>query len=349
MRLPKSKAIHLSRLPGRMFPGRLAEAYDGVGQYVAVILSHGSTAVAYKARVAAGDFGGGRTFPAGTPIHLVSYRGKLEAHLGNQPRFCEENFNQPFVNGWGDSAFPSIDGWRFENGVPGDDWYRDGDPEYFSVENGLGIINTYPYQNEDSAIWFFPKGNPDTFQLPAEFLIRFFAETPDPASLNFGAQIDFYLTDTEKVGSIGSLGNSVFWTFLRSRFSQTTEFYVDSFGNWNWPGNVEQEIILPDGDSYWNQWLRVRFKFDNLGLFAKIWKETDPEPVDWMVWADFPNGIEPQWQGLQQMLIWGYTTDTSPPFTLHPTRYMFDYIKDINRSICRMSGPDFVPNFNGPV
>lgn len=62
----------------RVFHGRLAEDYDGIGQYVLVNLSAASVSGAYKARVASGDFGTGQFFPTGTPVSVVSYRGSLE-------------------------------------------------------------------------------------------------------------------------------------------------------------------------------------------------------------------------------------------------------------------------------
>ena len=58
--------------------GRLAEDYDGIGQYVLVSLSRISVGAAYKARVASGDFGTGQVIPIGTPVTIFSYRGQLE-------------------------------------------------------------------------------------------------------------------------------------------------------------------------------------------------------------------------------------------------------------------------------
>jgi hypothetical protein len=66
--------------------GRLAEDYDGIGQYVMVSLSQSSVAAAFKARVAAGDFGGRRRIPMGTRVPVISIRGQLEVLLGNRPQ-----------------------------------------------------------------------------------------------------------------------------------------------------------------------------------------------------------------------------------------------------------------------
>lgn len=88
-----------AELSDRLYRGKLAEAYDGIGQYVLVSLSLGSSSAAKRARVAAGDFGGGRVFPVGTPVTLVSRRGQLEVFLGNLPGICETFYNVIAVGG----------------------------------------------------------------------------------------------------------------------------------------------------------------------------------------------------------------------------------------------------------
>lgn len=57
--------------------GYLAEDFDGVGSTVQVLLSRGSSS-AVQASVAAGAFGTEQTAPAGTPIFVMEYKGKLE-------------------------------------------------------------------------------------------------------------------------------------------------------------------------------------------------------------------------------------------------------------------------------
>lgn len=64
--------------PRRVVRGRLAEEYDGIGQFVMVSLSNAAVGSAFKARVASGDFGTGQTMPAGTPVSLFCYRGQME-------------------------------------------------------------------------------------------------------------------------------------------------------------------------------------------------------------------------------------------------------------------------------
>lgn len=94
-----SKLRELIRKPKRVFFAYLAEDYDGIGQYVKVALARSSTSSAMKVRVAAGDFGGGRIFPAGTRVPVVSIRGQMEVLLGNHPRVgCIDTFSRSVVN-----------------------------------------------------------------------------------------------------------------------------------------------------------------------------------------------------------------------------------------------------------
>lgn len=58
--------------------GRLAEDYDGIGQYVMVSLSGASVGSAFKARIASGDFGTNQVIPAGTLVSLFIDRGQIE-------------------------------------------------------------------------------------------------------------------------------------------------------------------------------------------------------------------------------------------------------------------------------
>jgi hypothetical protein len=60
-----------------IFAGSLAEAYDGIGQYVAVALNRGSTTAALRVKVTAGDIGMARIFPAGTSVLVYAERGQL--------------------------------------------------------------------------------------------------------------------------------------------------------------------------------------------------------------------------------------------------------------------------------
>lgn len=77
---PKARIKNLSKEENRsrVSRARLAEDYDGIGQYVLINLAKSSTSSAYKARIASGDYGTGQTMPAGTEVSIISYRGHLE-------------------------------------------------------------------------------------------------------------------------------------------------------------------------------------------------------------------------------------------------------------------------------
>jgi hypothetical protein len=83
---PRRRIQEVVQNPRRTFNGKLAEPYDGIGQYVLVAIAGSSVAGAYKARVASGDFGTGMYYPAGTPVSIFSYRGQIEIlSLGLRP------------------------------------------------------------------------------------------------------------------------------------------------------------------------------------------------------------------------------------------------------------------------
>jgi hypothetical protein len=72
------KDLALGAVTRGVYRGRLAEAYDGIGLYTLVSLAGSSVAAALKARVAAGDFNTGQTFPIGTPVTVSVNRGSVE-------------------------------------------------------------------------------------------------------------------------------------------------------------------------------------------------------------------------------------------------------------------------------
>jgi hypothetical protein len=80
-------------------------------------MSLGGVTSALNARIAAGDFGGQRIFPAGTPVIITSIRGQLEVLLGNIPQLCVflDNFERqestPGLISYDDTA------WVYDSGV----------------------------------------------------------------------------------------------------------------------------------------------------------------------------------------------------------------------------------------
>ena len=75
---PRRRVKELSKSPRRVFRGRLAEDYDGIGQYVSVALAGSSVGSALRARIASGDFGTRQVIPRGTPVSVFVNRGQIE-------------------------------------------------------------------------------------------------------------------------------------------------------------------------------------------------------------------------------------------------------------------------------
>lgn len=126
---PARIAKEKGRKPQGIYRGRLAEPYDGIGQYVSVALAGSSVGSAYKARVAAGDFGGGRTFPKGTPVTVFSFRGNLEVMLGNIPSTgcpCGDPFSRVEAVGLGTGPLGT-----YEMPWGSEDFYVDGESAWF--------------------------------------------------------------------------------------------------------------------------------------------------------------------------------------------------------------------------
>lgn len=128
-----------------IYRAKLAEPYDGIGQYVSVALAGSSVAAAYKARVASGDFNGGRTFPAGTPVIVVVERGQVEVFLGNIPQNDIDNFDNRAIDCQTSPDLPEPLAWG-ETSRGGLYWRTDGGTvqDHFCVEDGYGRWTNEP-------------------------------------------------------------------------------------------------------------------------------------------------------------------------------------------------------------
>ena len=80
LRTIESRVKEISREANRyrVHRGYLSEDYDGIGQYIMVILSGGSTSGALRARIASADFGTGQLIPRGSPVSVFVAHGKVE-------------------------------------------------------------------------------------------------------------------------------------------------------------------------------------------------------------------------------------------------------------------------------
>lgn len=283
---PRRALEEIAPYPDGMFRGRLAEDYDGIGQFVMVVLSHGSVGSGFKARVASGDFGGGRTFPAGIPVHIHSYRGLLEVFLGNLPHVCDL-FNRETLapdGGWGTGIYGDWLTIQQMMTVP--------DPQavsYAWVENGSGILQYVtpdPFNDPSMGI-----AVPEDLAYPFEVKIVYTIEEPDPddanATIYFGP-IHYLTTDT--------------WTSWQIiRLDSSTSALDVSFrdaGPYNWPDVTEDPASAFMTETHEEATLVphiMHVRFDAQGTFGKFWRVDQSEPLDWQVrdfWVGSPPPID---------------------------------------------------------
>ena len=283
------------KLPSRIHRGFLAEDYDGIGQYVMVTLSRLSTSAARLARVAAGDFGGGRTFPAGTPVTVFSVHGRLEVLLGNNELCTTDHFrrtSEVTTKNWGlgqlgqwlslsDMATTSS-----ENPALDEPAWTDGEygiVEYSGLNNptqGLRIAQPQDPENDD------PEGLPATraWPLDIEYLVKW-----GPGATTGYLQI-----------------------YLGPAFHYVLNAWMGITTQWYGPGDPEElyGMEIDAGYQGWAQWpvavdsmfgnvwfhgaiaqtleevvdgLRVKILADNSGIFAKAWVQGTSEPSDWFL------------------------------------------------------------------
>lgn len=290
-----------------IFRAKLAEDYDGIGQYVMVALAGSAVGAAYKARVASGDFGGSRTFPAGTPVTVLSYRGTMEVLLGNIPDGCAEDFNRTVSPLFGDSEFSLIP-WQHAWWADEDQWeVINGDAITYPVDMGTG-----PSGNNDLMSWVTSN---EAFQLPIEILFEFTVEyTPwPPAGVTKSPFImmglDFDLgTNNSYVDSINGQGlpylsaseaavqvdyhfthpGGATWESLtydmRPGNPGLTNFPVGTGSGHTGGGYLSTSAALHDIKQY------VRMRVTDLssldengraGTYSKWWNAMEDEPDDW--------------------------------------------------------------------
>lgn len=166
----KRRVGELTRLPVGMYRAFLAEPYDGIGQYVMVGNSRSTTGSGYKGRIASGDFGGGRTFPLGTPVLVRSYHGELEVFLGNLPGCkCREDFDREEATGWGTGPFGT---WTNPEGNPVD-FYTDGQYGWYDLGGTDNATNNVVLA--------------EPLELPVEVVSEFIVRGDDPFTTWSGA------------------------------------------------------------------------------------------------------------------------------------------------------------------
>lgn len=267
-----------------MVRGYLAEAYDGIGQYVMVTLAKSSSSAAYKARVAAGDFGGRRTFPVGTPVHLTMYRGQPEVHLGNLPCRCDE-FDREVAQfeGWGEgplgpwlNAHDLIETYNETQVYDGEDYVTGGEGIFaYPQPEGIGQYN--PVQGLK-----FPSG----ITIPVDIDIIWRVVNIPPGGVA-GSGIFFVL---------------YFGPFFHYDWNSWLTVDVGGglpYEDWDldWDVNSEGPYQWPDWTDFANQTYSVigdpdilapfhlKVRLESGGAFAKNWHTDVTEPSDWQAYV----------------------------------------------------------------
>lgn len=328
-RLRTSRLIEaIGHRPKRMFRGYLAEAYDGIGKYVKVSLSRGSTSAAQVARVASGDFNGGRTFPVGTPVHLISFRGQLEVHLGNLPHANCDLFSRTVAQ------VPDHDPGSGQAGSWGkgpigrwyspDEYYRTHDGPWVSPITGEalgGTIYNIVYEID-------PAGVPwNTNAWVEDGVAKLSYRVRDGDEFVLGS-------DPTQLIEIGRLPKKVVIDFQGPQGASSAfpefQFYFGYAHHWVWDEWIvpyifigDDEVIaevddgfesesvadrpwtldqgdswlilddVPPNSSYCREHFRVEVKFDGLGIHGRIWsldsESRPPEPNFEKLWIQQPD------------------------------------------------------------
>lgn len=351
---PITRIAELAKHPSGMYRAYLGEDYDGIGQYVLVTLSRATTAGGYKGRVASGDFGGGRTFPQGTPVLIRSYRGGVEVFLGNKPRGCIITWPDEHTGGWGEvvgvPTHPDFPNWMETQGCqPGDDWYSAPvDSVVFSTSNGVATIDTTitGIVQNDPKIWYTigdPIQEVGVGDDALELKIGLNVEKPNPASQFL--QIDFYINSDDRQAPIGTVGDNYFITFeidsgqnqvnLRNGFFANIMDYNGLGGGFG----AFQEYKAPVGDfslintDIWILWRLERNTTDgNVDMYGKVWRDDVDEPEEfqsyWKGIIDgYPSGSNPNfdWRGAQNLIIYPFWSNA---------KFHLRQIEDITRKLC---------------
>lgn len=248
----QNKLRELIEIPGRVYMGRLAEDYDGISQYATVSLARSSVAAAYKVRVAAGDFGGGRRIPINTPVVVTSVRGQLEVLLGNRPRnlcrrddfnrvvgfFRKDLFSREESTDWGIAEFEDLQ-------------YLDGGG---FISDGIAVLD----QVSDRARLNFSSDL--RLNSTVEILVKMRLPSDGDVAVGF--------TDSAVSLNTGTAA-CAFFTLTRTG---STLILRSKRGN----SSTQQSVTF--STSYDNEWVWVRCRKTNSQVRSKIWFDGVPEP-----------------------------------------------------------------------
>lgn len=247
-------------------------------------MSRGGVTSAINARIAAGDFGGGRTFPVGTPVVIVSNHGNLEVlGLGNIPGVCDL-FNRGTEEPNG--------GW--ERGRYGP-WLNELEMVEIDLP-GPAVVNDYWVQEGEAIMRYqhTPETNPvqglkfpEGFEYPLEVRFEYyitgspFANDYTNFNLYFGPQYYWDVDAWIVAFSTYIQGTSEVFYSLNSSDDGGYSFPIDTSVDFS-----VSQTILQTKDPRW-----VVVRIDETGLYMKSWRSDEDEPEDWGLFAPWTGTV----------------------------------------------------------
>jgi hypothetical protein len=288
-----------------------------------VQMSRGGITSAFRARIAAGDFGGGRTFPAGTPAVVFSNHGQLEIFLGNLPSFICPNV--------------LLDG--FDGRTLGSGWG--------TVDSGLGLTWSNFFSNNGASSVASGTGKltlgPSwaAFSNAAAMRVRISGSGPWPP-LNLAAGGSSGGSVSDPLGFNEEVNFTCCWKVKPAvqRPGAPINFFIDNTinisNNWlfgfdqnsaNSPGlqdGVVAFINTDSGDGLFsnvafsdpftldpNAFYIIAIKVDPENMYARFWADGEAKPGDWQIQIPW----KPAFSGAGDFLevaAFGSITDNGP-------------------------------------
>jgi len=316
----------------RLFRAFLAEDYDGIGQYVTIALSRASIASAFKARVAAGDFGTLTPFPQGTEVAAFSYHGQIEIlSLGmkptldlttiptdppevEQPADCADVifdlFERSESGSWGTNLF-GLD--YSYTGISGN--ITPGSGNFQSVADfGEGSVGRIRWETGTPNIFFGPNGDTNGTDVgPWQEDLWTFKMRFKTGDWNYGGN-DGYATI--QVGTNARYVNLITGSNVGFSFEH---------------GSIETDDSAEyDFDWHPNTWYLVKWRYDFLtgDSWLKVWEEGDTEP-DWLITESSYGGAggdDPsKWMRVRGDLK-GAHWDSTTPYNMYFDDFYFCYV-----------------------
>lgn len=286
---PRKALQEIADIPDGMYRGKLAEDYDGIGQYVMVSLSGASVGSGFKSRIAAGDFGGSRTFPAGTPVRIFSYRGQLETFLGNLPGCkCGDNFNRVEAVALGDA--PGLGTYTYPGGGSSKLVLNGAEAEF-------KLKSVSPPENAQARVT-----SPESIELPFEVLFKLRAVSKSNPFLGWRGsgtagfdtlQFFFELTEADNF-PYSLLTLATFGTFPSTTLGFNQDDTRINIGSVDFNDvTIDWPESSPEVDFYF------RYLVDDFGVYGRAWYVDQDEPTTTAPGLLIPFNNSAAWQATE--------------------------------------------------